>query len=76
MKLLPVAAKKRKGSDIVIYCIDAVRGKVLWKHDLPNAAKALSIYAYGFSSSSSNPPPITDGKHERQRSVGILDSRW
>lgn len=61
MKLLPVAAKKRKRSDIVIYCIDAERGKVLWKHDLPDAAKALSIYAYGFSSSS-NPPP----NHRRQ----------
>ena len=62
MKPLPVGAKKKKGSDIVIYCVDAAEGKVLWKHDLAGDPQALSIYAYGFSSSSS-PTPVTDGKH-------------
>ncbi len=62
MKPLAAAATVRKGTDIVIYCVRAMDGKILWQHDLPGDPKALSIYAYGFSSSSS-PTPITDGKH-------------
>ena len=62
MKPLAADATKKKGSDIVIYCVDARLGKILWQHDLPGDPKAPSIYAYGFSSSSS-PTPITDGKH-------------
>jgi outer membrane protein assembly factor BamB len=62
MKPLVADAKSKKGTDVVIYCVDADDGKILWQHDLPGDPKALSIYAYGFSSSSS-PTPITDGKH-------------
>lgn len=62
MKPLGADAKIKKGTDIVIYCVSATNGKILWQHDLPGDPKALSIYAYGFSSSSS-PTPITDGKH-------------
>jgi hypothetical protein len=62
MKPLAADAKLRKGTDIVIYCVSATDGKILWQHVLPGDPKALSIYAYGFSSSSS-PTPITDGKH-------------
>jgi hypothetical protein len=62
MKPLAADAKVKKGTDIVIYCVSAADGKILWQHDLPGDPKALSIYAYGFSSSSS-PTPITDGKH-------------
>lgn len=62
MKPLAADAKIKKGTDIVIYCVSATNGKILWQHDLPGDPKALSIYAYGFSSSSS-PTPITDGKH-------------
>ncbi len=62
MKPLSADATQKKGSDIVIYCVDACHGKVLWHHNLPGDAKALSSYAYGFSNSSS-PTPITDGRH-------------
>ena len=62
MKPLPPDATSKKGSDIVIYCVDARHGKILWQHDLPGDPKAPSSYAYGFSSSSS-PTPITDGRH-------------
>jgi hypothetical protein len=62
MKPLGTDAKIKKGTDIVICCVSATNGKILWQHDLPGDPKALSIYAYGFSSSSS-PTPITDGKH-------------
>jgi hypothetical protein len=54
--------KNNKGSDIVIYCCDAADGTILWQRDLAGDPKADSIYAYGFSSSSS-PTPVTDGKH-------------
>jgi hypothetical protein len=53
---------EKKGSDIVIHCFDANSGKSLWQRDLAGDPKAASIYAYGFSSSSS-PTPITDGEH-------------
>lgn len=62
MKPLAAGASSKKGSDIVIYCVDATLGKVLWQHDLPGHPKASSSYAYGFSSSSS-PTPVTDGQH-------------
>jgi len=62
MKPLPADATRKKGSDIVIYCVDAELGTILWKHDLPGDPRAPSSYAYGFSSSSS-PTPVTDGKH-------------
>jgi hypothetical protein len=62
MKPLAADAKQKTGSDIVLYCISSKDGKVLWQRDLPGDPKAASIYAYGFSSSSS-PTPITDGKH-------------
>ena len=62
MKPLAADTRVKKGTDIVIYCVSAADGKILWQHDLPGDPKALSIYAYGFSSSSS-PTPITDGKH-------------
>jgi len=62
MKPLAADSNAKRGSDIVIYCFDANTGKRLWQHDLPGDPKATSIYAYGFSSSSS-PTPITDGKH-------------
>jgi hypothetical protein len=62
MKPLTADAKVKKGTDIVIYCVSATDGTILWQHNLPGDPKALSIYAYGFSSSSS-PTPITDGKH-------------
>ncbi|MEK6234607.1 MAG: PQQ-like beta-propeller repeat protein, partial [Planctomycetales bacterium] len=62
MKPLPADAKQKKGADVVLYCIRASDGTVLWRHDLSGDPKAASIYAYGFSNSSS-PTPITDGKH-------------
>lgn len=62
MKPLPPDATRKKGSDIVIYCVDARHGKILWQHDLPGDPKTPSTYAYGFSSSSS-PTPVTDGTH-------------
>ena len=62
MKPLAAGTKIRKGSDIVLHCIDADTGKTLWTTDIAGEASAKSIYAYGFSSSSS-PTPITDGKH-------------
>ena len=62
MTPLPADADRKKGSDIVIYCVDAGDGKILWQHDLPGNAAAASSYAYGFSSSSS-PTPITNGQH-------------
>lgn len=62
MKPLAADAKQKKGSDIVLYCASAKDGSILWQRDLPGDPKAASIYAYGFSSSSS-PTPITDGNH-------------
>ena len=62
MKPLAAGTKIRKGSDIVLHCIDADTGKTLWTTDIAGEPSAKSIYAYGFSSSSS-PTPITDGKH-------------
>ena len=54
--------KKRKGADIVLHCFDANTGKEKWNAELIGDPKAASIYAYGFSSSSS-PTPVTDGVH-------------
>lgn len=54
--------KENKGSDIVVYCVDATDGEILWQRDLVGDPKAASIYAYGFSNSSS-PTPVTDGRH-------------
>ena len=66
MKPLPAgsAAKKqdRKGADIVMHCFDANTGEQRWSKELNGDPTAKSIYAYGFSSSSS-PTPITDGIH-------------
>ena len=62
MKPLPADAKVKTGSDIVLYCVQSSDGTILWKRNLPGDPKAASIYAYGFSSSSS-PTPITDGTH-------------
>jgi len=62
MKPLAADATSKKGTDVVAYCVDANNGKILWQRDLAGDPQALSIYAYGFSSSSS-PTPITDGKH-------------
>ena len=56
------ATKSKKGTDIVLYCINADNGETIWQRDLAGDPKALSIYAYGFSSASS-PTPITDGTH-------------
>ena len=56
------AAKSKKGTDIVLYCLDADSGDTIWEKELAGDPKALSMYAYGFSSASS-PTPITDGKH-------------
>lgn len=52
----------RKGSTIVLYCFDANTGQQRWSKELSGDPEAVSIYAYGFSSSTS-PTPITDGKH-------------
>ena len=61
MKPLSADAKVKKGSDIVLYCARASDGEILWRRELSGDPKAASIYAYGFSSSSS-PTPVTDGK--------------
>ena len=62
MKPIDADVKPKKGSDIVLYCINTDTGQTLWQKELPGDPAAKSIYAYGFSSSSS-PTPITDGKH-------------
>ena len=62
MKPIDAQGKSKKGSDIVLYCINADTGATLWQKQLSGDPAAKSIYAYGFSSSSS-PTPITDGKH-------------
>ena len=62
MKSLPADAKEKKGSDIILYCINAEDGGILWQEELAGDPEAKSIYACGFSSSSS-PTPVTDGKH-------------
>lgn len=62
MKPLAADATEKQGTDIVLYCISAKNGEILWQQDLVGDPQAKSIYAYGFSSSSS-PTPITDGKH-------------
>lgn len=59
MKPLAADATKKEGSDIVGYCLDARTGSILWTVDLPGSVD--SIYAYGFSDSTT-PSPITDGK--------------
>ena len=62
MKSIDAESKPKKGSDIVLHCIHADTGKTLWTTQIAGDPAAKSIYAYGFSSSSS-PTPITDGKH-------------
>ncbi|HBV63608.1 MAG TPA: hypothetical protein DEF45_11360 [Rhodopirellula sp.] len=62
MKPIDAETKSKKGSDIVLHCIHTDTGKTLWTTAIAGAPAAKSIYAYGFSSSSS-PTPITDGKH-------------
>lgn len=62
MMPLEVGAAEKKGADIVLYCISAIDGGILWQHDLAGNSEAASLYGYGFSSSSS-PTPITDGEH-------------
>lgn len=59
MKPLAANATKKEGGDIVGYCLDARTGHILWTVDLPGSE--ASIYAYGFSDSTT-PSPITDGK--------------
>ena len=54
--------QKRKGTDIVMHCFDANTGKQRWSKELSGDPKAPSIYAYGFSGSTS-PTPVTDGTH-------------
>ena len=60
MKPLASANAPKEGHDVVGYCLDAQTGKILWTADLPGTED--SVYAYGFSDSST-PSPITDGKH-------------
>jgi len=60
MKPLAADATKKEGPNVIGYCLDGRTGKILWTVDLPGTAD--SVYAYGFSDSSS-PSPITDGKH-------------
>ncbi len=60
MKPLASDADKKEGHDIVGYCLDSGTGKILWTVDVPGTAD--SVYAYGFSDSTS-PSPISDGKH-------------
>lgn len=62
MKPLPADATEKQGTDIVLYCVSAKNGEILWQKDLAGDPRAKSIYAYGFSSSSS-PTPVTDGSH-------------
>lgn len=62
MKPLEQNAKQKLETDIVLYCISAANGEILWQQNLAGDPAAKSIYAYGFSNSSS-PTPITDGKH-------------
>ncbi len=62
MKPLAADAKRKSGSDIIIYALSAEDGKILWQHELAGDPQASSPYAYGFSDSSS-PTPITDGQH-------------
>lgn len=62
MKPLEVGATEKQGTDIVLYCINAKNGEILWQQNLAGDPQAKSLYAYGFSNSSS-PTPITDGKH-------------
>ncbi|MDA7905030.1 PQQ-binding-like beta-propeller repeat protein [Rhodopirellula sp.] len=62
MKPIDAETKPKKGSDIVLYCINTETGETLWETELTGDPAAQSIYAYGFSNSSS-PTPITDGKH-------------
>lgn len=74
MKPLAADAKKKEGPDAVGYCLDARTGKILWTVDLPGTED--SIYAYGFSDSST-PTPATDGEHvwfcNASGSVGCYD---
>jgi hypothetical protein len=62
MKPMEADATLKQGADIVLYCVSASNGEILWQQDLAGDPQAKSIYAYGFSNSSS-PTPITDGKH-------------
>jgi len=54
--------QKRNGTSVIMHCLDANTGKQRWSKELGGDPQAASIYAYGFSSSSS-PTPITDGTH-------------
>jgi len=60
MKPLAADATKKEGHDVVGYCLDSRTGKILWTVDLPGVED--SVYAYGFSDSTSA-SPVTDGKH-------------
>lgn len=62
MRPLTDRSLRRKGTDIVLHCFDADTGRQLWTRSLPGDPAAHSIYAYGFSNSSS-PTPVTDGRH-------------
>ena len=74
MRPLDAGAAKKKGHDVVGYCLDAATGAILWQVDLPGTED--SIYAYGFSDSTT-PSPITDGLHvwfyNSSGSVGCWD---
>ncbi|MEY5025324.1 MAG: hypothetical protein RLZZ244_852 [Verrucomicrobiota bacterium] len=74
MKPLEPDSKKRTGSAVVGYCLDADSGSILWTVELPGVEE--STYAYGFSDSSS-PTPVTDGEHvwffNASGSVGCWD---
>jgi len=60
MKPLAADATKKEGHEVVGYCLDSRTGKILWTVDLPGVED--SVYAYGFSDSTSA-SPVTDGKH-------------
>jgi outer membrane protein assembly factor BamB len=57
--LKPEEGSKPNGREVVVYCLDARDGRVLWSDTLPG--QATSVPAYFFSDATS-PSPLTDGE--------------
>jgi len=58
--LKPEEGAKPKGREVVVYCLDAADGKILWSDTLPGQDTSTPAY---FFSDATSPSPLTDGEH-------------
>ena len=57
--LKPEEGIKPNGRDVVVYCLDATDGRVLWSDTLPGQESSVPAY---FFSDATSPSPVSDGE--------------